>query len=254
MILMLGSSGAAVTALSNDLRQIGFESERHSGDRFGRALQAAVKRFQSSHVGPDGRPLAIDGIVGPLTWFAIDVALGRRAAAQPPAPSVPIPEERPARSSEAGWNALQVARAELARGAGEVGGNNAGPHVRRYHAVTGAPEGASWCASFVAYCFAEGNPGPVVYPPTASARETLNRFRKNGWAVAPREDDPPRPGDVIVWWRGSVRGWQGHIGLVAGHADGIVHTIEGNRTAKVAAFQYTLGRIERLLGFGRARP
>lgn len=45
-------------------------------------------------------------------------------------------------------------------------------------------------------------------------------------------------------------GWNGHARLVH-HADnGILTTLEGNKTNKVAGFDYVLSRMDQLLGFG----
>lgn len=49
---------------------------------FGTATEKAVKEFQTAHDGPDGRALAIDGVVGPATWWALEQAVD----GQKPAP------------------------------------------------------------------------------------------------------------------------------------------------------------------------
>ena len=43
---------------------------------FGTATEKALKEFQRDHDGPDGKALAIDGICGPATWWALQEALG----------------------------------------------------------------------------------------------------------------------------------------------------------------------------------
>jgi len=48
----------------------------------------------------------------------------------------------------------------------------------------------------------------------------------------------------------SLVGWQGHIGLVHSVKDGMLYTIEGNRSPRVQGFSYVLSRVEQLLGFG----
>ena len=44
---------------------------------------------------------------------------------------------------------------------------------------------------------------------------------------------------------------KGHIGLVHQALDGFLYTIEGNRSPMVQGFTYVLGRMDKLLGFGR---
>jgi peptidoglycan hydrolase-like protein with peptidoglycan-binding domain len=253
-ILRIGAQGAAVARLVADLEALGYRVGSPQPDVFDQSVKRAVLRFQTQHMGPDGMPLVMDGAVGPLTQFAIDVAMGRKAPVAPVVLAAPDLAEVPAGASASGLRALQVAQQELARGAGEQGGDNRGPDIRRYHAITGASEGDDWCASFVSYCFHTGNPGAMPYDPTAGARQTRKRFMDKGWAFDASFDNPPMAGDIIVFWRHAISDWRGHIGLVAGYRDGIVHTIEGNRTPKVGAFHYKLGQIDRLLGFGRARP
>lgn len=253
-LLKKNAAGPLVRELINRLIQLGYLPQNATGDLFTDLVQVAVKNFQSSHNGPNGLPLKIDGIVGPLTQFAISVALGETTP--PPNLSLPTPDiaNIPAGASLAGWNALQMAKAEMAAGAAEQGGDDRGPFCKKYLEVTGLDEGNDWCAAFVSWCFKTGNPETMPYTPTAGARATLNVFRDNGWVYEATFANPPVPGDIIVWWRGQKTGWRGHIGIVSGYSNGIVHTIEGNRTSRVENFSYTFGQIDRLLGFGRAKP
>ena len=55
---------------------------------------------------------------------------------------------------------------------------------------------------------------------------------------------------MVVWWRVSLSGWNGHAGLVHHAADGILYTLEGNKTSKVAGFDYLLSRMDKMQGFG----
>lgn len=255
-LLKKGMVGADVKALVADLKAAGFPPAGKPTE-YDSNVEKAVKAFQSRSIGPDGLPLVVDGQAGPLTRFALDVTLKRKNG--PILLSLPIPAigSRPGNASKTGWNALNIAKRELAAGAGETGGDNRGPDVMRYHAITGGKAGESWCASFVAYCFKEGNPGAMPYEATKGARATLKRFKDKGWDYKADFDNPPQAGDIIVWWRNKIESWEGHIGIVSGYSDGIVHTIEGNRgdyPSKVSAFHYKLGKINRLLGFARAKP
>jgi len=253
-LLKKNMKGPAVANLIQRLVAIGELPAGTSGDLFDSVVLAVVKRFQAKHMGPNGLPLVIDGEVGPLTQFALSVALGELP--EPPNNSMPLPQinTAPAGASIAGWNALQVAKAEMAAGAKEIGGDNRGPFCAKYLALTGLGEGNPWCAAFVSFCFDAGNPGAMPYTPTAGARATRNAFKAKGWAYDATFENPPIAGDIIIWWRGAMNGTLGHIGIVAGYEHGIVHTIEGNRTPRVEAFSYTFGKINNLLGFGRARP
>ena len=251
-LLKIGMAVVEVLQLINDLTSIGFKPSGTKGNLFTSGVKSAVMAFQSQNIGPNLQPLKIDGQVGPLTRWALDVALGKIAMPKIPAVAAPGNDSKPTGVSQVAWNALKVARDEL--GKGESGGDNQGADVMKYHAVTGAKAGDSWCASFVSYCFNQGNPGNMPYNPTAGARETLKRFKDTGWTYEASLDTPPRPGDIIVFWRGPKTGWMGHIGIVESYQNGILTTIEGNKgpfKSVVRRYTYTLGQIDKLLGWGR---
>ncbi len=59
----------------------------------------------------------------------------------------------------------------------------------------------------------------------------------------------PQPGDIVVWWRVKLSSWLGHAGLVHSLQDGMLYTIEGNKSPKVQGFSYVFSRMDKLLGF-----
>lgn len=149
--------------------------------------------------------------------------------------------------SKAGRTALSIAIGELREGAKEIGGENKGEWVKKYlHNL--APEGSSWCAAFVSYCYYQSGLKPFRY--AISARGLLNELRQKNWSYERSGKVTPKPGDIVIWWRGSKDSWQGHAGLVHHFANGILYTIEGNRTSKVEGFCYKFMTMRRLLGFG----
>jgi peptidoglycan hydrolase-like protein with peptidoglycan-binding domain len=244
MILKKGSTGPAVRTLARDLARLGYYSGPATST-FDNEVWKAVRAFQMQGIDAAGRPLVVDGQAGPVTIAAIASELN---GSTPSAPAQAAGNAPPGGSARA-RAALRVAMAELARGAGESGGNNKGPDVKSYlNGIIDPP--ADWCAAFVSFCFKNsGHPMPYNY--SLGARDVLKQLKDNGWGVKVNAEAPPVPGDVIVWWRNAPDAWQGHIGIVHGYADGIVTTIEGNKTPKVGKFTYTLGAIDRLLGFAR---
>lgn len=240
MLLKLGSQGPDVAKLINKLRAFGFQLP--PGDRFDLRVKQTVEAFQSANVDALGRPLVVDGKVGSHTLWALDAGGG---VARPDAAISAIAPG----GSAAGRAALQVALAEAARGAGESGSNNNGQDVVRY--LNGTPPPANWCAAFVSWCFREalGN-GNVVFGYSIGAQDVHNRMRRLGHAYQATLAQPPQPGDIIVWRRADPTdprtGWQGHIGLVVGFADGYLTTIEGNRGAfpsRVGSFRYSWSQL-----------
>lgn len=171
-------------------------------------------------------------------------------------PASAVPDSAKQREISALAKQLQAVAAaigELKAGACEAGGNNCGPFVRKYLAPAGVAEGNSWCASFVSWCCLQAVGGdrtvmPFAYSP--GARSLLAEFKQNGWSSAPGSGYQPLPGDIVVWWRVSLQGWLGHVGLVHSVQDGMLYTIEGNRSPRVQGFSYVLSRLDKLLGFG----
>ena len=72
------SSGPDVVECQQDLIKLGYDLSPYGADgKFGAKTEAAVRSFQSTHVDPNtGNKLNVDGIVGPASWAALDVAVG----------------------------------------------------------------------------------------------------------------------------------------------------------------------------------
>ncbi len=242
--LTKGSHGPAVRELQKLLNKRGLIVEV-DGD-FGTQTYNAVRAFQSQNLDQHGQPLVVDGKVGPITWWSlthpkplIEIFSVVDFRKMPPAA---------AGGSATGRAALKAAIGELNAGAGEEGGNNKGRWVRKY--LNGlAPEGSSWCAGFVSWCFAQ-NPSGAPFTYTVGARDMLRQFKQQSWAREPNSGYEPLPGDIVVWWRVHAVGWQGHVGLVHQLKDGMLYTIEGNKSPQVQGFSYVSSRMEQLLGFG----
>lgn len=143
---------------------------------------------------------------------------------------------------------LKATISELNKDAREIGGNNRGPFVVKY--LNGlAPEGSNWCAGFVAWCFSQ-NQGGMLFRYSVGARDILEEFKRKGWSYPPESHYEPVPGDLVVWWRVRKTGWFGHIGIVYQLLNGMLYTIEGNKSPKVQGFSYVFSRMEKLLGYG----
>ena len=248
-LLRRNDSGPNVARLQNLLNKHGYPVVASA--IFDSNTYQAVRAFQSQNMDQHGQPLVVDGKVGDLTWWSLNH----------PKPEILTPSAidygaMPSSSkggSAMGRAALNAAITELNAGAGEVGGNNRGPWVKKYLAPAGLDEGEPWCASFVSYCFLQasgGVKGKMPFPYCPSARSLLEEFKDQSWAHAPGSDYLPVPGDIVVWWRVKLNGWEGHTGLVHQLQDGMLYTIEGNRSPNVQGFSYVFSRMDKLLGFG----
>lgn len=247
--LKKGDMGSEVKKLQKLLTELGYPVAI-DGD-FGPETYRAVRAFQAQNLDQHGQPLVVDGKAGPLTWWSLThpkpVIVTPSAvdfAGMPPAALG---------GSPLGRAALAAAIGELKAGAGEVGGDNRGPWVKKYLTPANLPEGDSWCASFVSWCFLQASGEdlhamPFAYCP--GARGLLQEFKAKGWAYPPNSDYRPQPGDLVVWWREKLEGWKGHVGIVHQLQDGMLYTIEGNKSPRVQGFSYVFSRMEKLLGYG----
>ena len=248
-MLKRGDQGPEVEEVQRLLSERGYQVQVDGN--FEIATYQAVRAFQSQNLDQHGQPLVIDGQVGPLTWWSV----------HHPKPDVtPISAVdytvlplREAGGSAIGREALANSIREMEAGAGENGGNNRGPFVRKYLAPTGLPEGNPWCASFVSWCYLQasgGTPETMAFAYCPSARGLLKEFQDKGWASKPGSEYSPVPGDLVFWWRVRLDGWEGHVGLVQQLKDGMLYTIEGNRSPRVQGFAYVFSRMDKNLGFG----
>jgi len=210
----------------------------------------AVRAFQSQNLDQHGQPLVVDGIVGPLTWWSLTHP--KPFIVVPSAVDYQLHPSTAQGGSALGRAALAAAIDEIKNGAGEIGDDNHGPSVKKYLAPAGLAEGNSWCASFVSWCYLQAVGGDITAMPfrySPGARSLLAKAKAKGWAQAPGATYRPAPGDIIVWWRVRLSSWMGHAGLVHSLQDGMLYTIEGNKSPKVQGFSYVFSRMNKLLGF-----
>lgn len=244
-----GSTGPAVTELQNILRELDYNIPVTG--IFDNETEKAVKNFQGSHLNKHNTPLTVDGKVGDLTWWSLQ---NPRTLVTTGVIDFKIMPDNSLGGSAIGRKALQIAINELKSGAGEVGGNNKGPWVKKYMQPAGLPDGHPWCAAFLSWCFmqaAGGNPNAMPFKYTAGARNIFNQFKSKGWTFDGNSNVQLQPGDIVSWWRVSMPSGFGHIGIVHHYEDGFIYTIEGNKAANVAGFSYVKTRMDKLLGYGR---
>jgi hypothetical protein len=189
--------------------------------RFDVATDRAVKRFQLRFPDATGQPLAVDGVVGPITW---EVLFGTVAAAATAVSATP-----------------SLATAALGIAVSEIGqmevppGSNRGPRVDQYVRAVGLNPAGSfpWCAAFVYFCFSEASTRDGVRNPVIKTAGVLDHWTKAGnrgvrrvlGATAKNSPELVRPGFVFIMDFG---GGVGHTGFVESVAGGRLVTIEGN--------------------------
>ena len=136
VVLTLNSTGVPVRELQALLnRRLTPSPDLVPDGFFGPATLAAVRLFQAT------AGLAIDGVVGPKTWEALD------NDAQPATPPAEAPADLPA----APW--MEVALGEV--GQSEIRGQDHNARIVEYHATTtlqATTDETAWCSSFVNWC------------------------------------------------------------------------------------------------------
>lgn len=137
-----------------------------------------------------------------------------------------------------------IARSQI----GNVGGD---PYWSWY----GFGSHVEWCACFVSWCANEAGYIDIgVIPKYAGCGIGKNWFEQRGqWQD---KTYSPNPGDIIFFDWDSPNGLSGpqdgladHTGIVEKVENGIVYTIEGNRSDSCKTWQYPVGYYE-ILGYG----
>jgi len=111
--------------------------------------------------------------------------------------------------------------------------------IRQASGIDINPATTAWCAAFIdAVLHTSGQGGGTG---KLNARSYMN------WG---QPVDNPQRGDVVVLWRGSRDGWQGHVGFFEGYdPNGDIRILGGNQSNQVSVESFS---PERLLGFRRA--
>jgi len=230
-IISIGMSGGDVPELHQILVEQGFscgEDSNSSPQVFGHSTDSAVRLFQASHDGPDGKCLSVDGVVGAATWWSLVNPSGT-AQGQPGQVLPDMPSQDPSNAIAAA--ALQSAWVELHKQVFEIpDGSNRSPEIDLFTGMSGKPlsiAGAPWCAYFVSWNFAKaphGSPFGRIGGAQAIAHACQNGIPN--WVIAaPFSDGMVRPGDIGIIANGQDHGHAFHVAAVLG---GIAWTVEGN--------------------------
>jgi uncharacterized protein (TIGR02594 family) len=107
------------------------------------------------------------------------------------------------------------------------------PRIMAYHraAADGQDEDEdAWCSAFLCWTMEQcGTP----HTHSGAARSWLT------WGV----ESPPRFGAVVVFWRGSPDGWQGHVGILVASRGGDLYVLAGNQGNAVSISPMPRSRV-----------
>ena len=121
-------------------------------------------------------------------------------------------------------------------GTKEVPGDGNNPEVVKYYRGNAVDDSVPWCDQFVDWCLVQ-NGLEGTKPMTARS------YMDYGMPIA-----LPRLGDIVVFWRGSKDGWQGHVGFYISEDENNIFVLGGNQSDQVNIKPYAKSR---LLGYRR---
>ena len=127
---------------------------------------------------------------------------------------------------------LAIATAEI--GVAQFPAGQSNPRITQYHEGTnirGYDDKASWCSSFVDWCF-----GQVGVPGTGSA---LAR----SWLAWGEPLAAPVPGCIVVLSRDDPSSWKGHVGFYLRSDDEFVYLLGGNQLEQVREHFYPIESV-----------
>lgn len=132
-----------------------------------------------------------------------------------------------------GMKVYNIAKSRI--GITEWAGSKHNPEILKMFADSGnswvKDDETAWCAAFVASVLLEAG---VEHTGKLNARSYMD------WGVA---TSTPKPGDVVVFWRGSEDGWQGHVAFYHGKNEAGIWVIGGNQGNKVSLVPYSEARL-----------
>lgn len=178
---------------------------------WGPKSRAAVKAFQKDH------GLLVDGVVGKMTANAMNAA--------PATPDVPMVQL----VGEPIW--VQEGRRQL-------GLRETDPKLKAFlksdGSTLGDPAKLPWCGDFVETCIKLACPDEKI--PT-------NPYLARNWLNLGVDCPEPVVGAVAVFWRGSKKGTQGHVGFVVGADAHYLSILGGNQSDKVSVSRLDRARL-----------
>lgn len=208
--LRVGSRGSEVVKLKRLLAAQGMWPATQLGLRFGPKTKGAVDYFQSTHMGPSGLPLDVDGRVGTDTWWALRNATGA------PQRSGLDGNKIPSGIGEGRTAILKVALAQ--HGIKEIpNGSNRGSRPRggvdKFTPAWSRRgwKGPAWCCFSLFWCVKQALGRYVLSRHHGSCHKAAKEAKAKGLWIPNKPGAVPVPGMAFVMLR---PGGTGHTGLV----------------------------------------
>ena len=137
------------------------------------------------------------------------------------------------------YDIVEVAKTQV--GYRETGTNDT-KYNRWFGSLPGYGYNYAWCQTFVAWCANQAGVPTSMIPRVSGTISAKDTFKKNGtYHAGPYEGGSytPKKGDIIYFYSSGSES-KHHVGIVSDCVNGIVYTIEGNSSNKVATRQYSV--------------
>jgi uncharacterized protein (TIGR02594 family) len=137
---------------------------------------------------------------------------------------------------------IKIAVSQL--GEKEISGAPDNPTIVKYAKDSGFEwvndDETPWCSIFINWC---------------AMKADLKRSKKanaRSWLLVGNATSNPEPGDIVVFWRGSIDSWQGHVGIFLGFSkdQSRVYCLGGNQGNQVSISAYPTSTV---LGYRRLK-
>jgi uncharacterized protein (TIGR02594 family) len=137
-----------------------------------------------------------------------------------------------------GTSAVWMSYARTKEGLKEFAGAPSNPVLLQWAKELGLSavyvnDGVSWCGLFVAHVMSHVVPADPLPKNPLGARAWLN------YGVACE----PGYGAILVFWRGTKSGWQGHVGFYVGEDANYYYVFGGNQSDSVNVTKVAKGRL-----------
>jgi uncharacterized protein (TIGR02594 family) len=80
--------------------------------------------------------------------------------------------------------------------------------------------------------------------------ERSGKLDARSWLNLPIQVLTPQQGDVVIFWRGDPKGWEGHVGLFIASRGENIFTLGGNQSDSICILPYPKNRV---LGYRQIR-
>lgn len=130
---------------------------------------------------------------------------------------------------------LKIAISQI--GEKEIKGSEHNEQIISYAEETGisgiTTDEIPWCSTFVNWCAMKAD---LPYSGKPNARSWINTGKTT---------TDPTPGDIVVFWRESIRSWKGHVGIFMGfnHDNSKVFCLGGNQNNEINISEYNADRV-----------